>query len=73
MRKACSPARRSYAGRFEQAQGGTLFLDEIGDMPMEARRGRCACCEGEYHTVGGTRPIRTDVRIIARPIATSAS
>src|SRR5262247_2452457 len=53
-------------GRFEQAQGGTLFLDEIGDMPMEAQtRLLRVLQEGEYHTVGGTRAIRTDVRIIA--------
>jgi two-component system, NtrC family, nitrogen regulation response regulator GlnG len=59
-------AAQRYAGRFEQAQGGTLFLDEIGDMPMEAQtRLLRVLQEGEYHTVGGTRPIRTDVRIIA--------
>jgi len=53
-------------GRFEQAQGGTLFLDEIGDMPMEAQtRLLRVLQEGEYTTVGGRTPIKTDVRIIA--------
>jgi two-component system nitrogen regulation response regulator GlnG len=53
-------------GRFEQAEGGTLFLDEIGDMPMEAQtRLLRVLQEGEYMTVGGRTPIRTDVRIIA--------
>ena len=54
------------AGRFEQARGGTLFLDEIGDMPMEAQtRLLRVLQEGEFTTVGGTTPIRADVRIIA--------
>ena len=53
-------------GRFEQAEGGTLFLDEIGDMPMEAQtRLLRVLQEGEYTTVGGRTPIKTDVRIIA--------
>ncbi|MEX2628599.1 MAG: nitrogen regulation protein NR(I) [Tistlia sp.] len=54
------------AGRFEQAEGGTLFLDEIGDMPLEAQtRLLRVLQEGEYTTVGGRTPIRTDVRIVA--------
>ena len=54
------------AGKFEQAQGGTLFLDEIGDMPMEAQTRLLRVLQsGEVTTVGGTRPIRVDVRIVA--------
>ncbi|MCB1384457.1 MAG: nitrogen regulation protein NR(I) [Nitratireductor sp.] len=54
------------SGRFEQAEGGTLFLDEIGDMPMEAQtRLLRVLQQGEYTTVGGRTPIRTDVRIVA--------
>ena len=54
------------AGRFEQAEGGTLFLDEIGDMPMEAQtRLLRVLQQGEYTTVGGRVPIKTNVRIIA--------
>lgn len=53
-------------GRFEQAEGGTLFLDEIGDMPMEAQtRLLRVLQQGEYTTVGGRSPIRTNVRIVA--------
>jgi two-component system nitrogen regulation response regulator GlnG len=53
-------------GRFEQAEGGTLFLDEIGDMPLEAQtRLLRVLQQGEYTTVGGRVPIRTDVRIVA--------
>jgi two-component system, NtrC family, nitrogen regulation response regulator GlnG len=59
-------AQARSAGRFEQAEGGTLFLDEIGDMPMEAQtRLLRVLQQGEYTTVGGRTPIRTDVRIIA--------
>ncbi len=54
------------AGRFEQADGGTLFLDEIGDMPIEAQtRLLRVLQQGEYTSVGGRTPIRSDVRIIA--------
>lgn len=54
------------SGRFEQAKGGTLFLDEIGDMPMDAQtRLLRVLQEGEYMTVGGRTPIKTDVRVIA--------
>lgn len=53
-------------GRFEQAEGGTLFLDEIGDMPLEAQtRLLRVLQQGEYTTVGGRTPIKTNVRIIA--------
>ncbi|QIE54465.1 nitrogen regulation protein NR(I) [Pikeienuella piscinae] len=53
-------------GKFEQAQGGTLFLDEIGDMPHDAQtRLLRVLQEGEYTTVGGRKPIRSDVRIVA--------
>jgi two-component system nitrogen regulation response regulator GlnG len=57
-------ARRS--GRFEQADGGTLFLDEIGDMSkaLQTRLLR-VLAEGEFYRVGGSAPIRVDVRVIA--------
>ncbi len=63
---AFTGAQARIMGRFEQADGGTLFLDEIGDMPMEAQtRLLRVLQEGEYMTVGGRTPIKTDVRIIA--------
>ena len=63
---AFTGAQQRSTGRFEQAEGGTLFLDEIGDMPMEAQtRLLRVLQEGEYTTVGGRTPIKTDVRIIA--------
>ena len=53
------------SGKFEQAEGGTLFLDEIGDMPMDAQTKLLRVLQqGEYTTVGGTRMIKTSVRIV---------
>jgi two-component system, NtrC family, nitrogen regulation response regulator GlnG len=63
---AFTGANSRNAGRFEQSEGGTLFLDEIGDMPTEAQtRLLRVLQQGEYTTVGGRTPIKTDVRIIA--------
>jgi two-component system, NtrC family, nitrogen regulation response regulator GlnG len=63
---AFTGAQARSTGRFEQAEGGTLFLDEIGDMPMDAQtRLLRVLQQGEYTTVGGRTPIRTDVRIVA--------
>ncbi len=63
---AFTGANTRSTGRFEQAEGGTLFLDEIGDMPMEAQtRLLRVLQQGEYTTVGGRTPIKTDVRIVA--------
>ena len=53
-------------GRFEQANGGTLFLDEIGDMPLDSQtRLLRVLSNKEFYRVGGDKPIKTDVRIIA--------
>ncbi|MCH8182884.1 MAG: nitrogen regulation protein NR(I) [Proteobacteria bacterium] len=63
---AFTGATARHVGRFEQAEGGTLFLDEVGDMPLEAQtRLLRVLQEGEFTTIGGRTPIRTDVRIIA--------
>lgn len=53
-------------GQFETADRGTLFLDEIGDLNinMQAKILR-ALQEREIMRVGGTRPIKVDVRVIA--------
>ncbi|HXF52505.1 MAG TPA: nitrogen regulation protein NR(I) [Hyphomicrobiaceae bacterium] len=63
---AFTGAQSRTEGRFQQADGGTLFLDEIGDMPLEAQtRLLRVLQEGEYTTVGGRTPIRTNVRIVS--------
>ena len=53
-------------GRFELADGGTIFLDEIGDLDisLQAKILR-ALQEREFERVGGTQPIKVDIRLIA--------
>jgi PAS domain S-box-containing protein len=53
-------------GRFELAEGGTIFLDEIGELPPETQVTLLRVLqEREFERVGGTQPIRADVRVIA--------
>lgn len=63
---AFTGAASTRQGRFEQANSGTLFLDEIGDMPADTQtRLLRVLADGEFYRVGGTTPIKVDVRIIA--------
>ena len=63
---AFTGATRRNAGRFAQAARGTLFLDEIGDMPYEAQtRLLRVLQEGEFTSVGGEKPVKSNVRIVA--------
>ena len=53
-------------GKFELAQGGTLFLDEIGTLKAELQAKLLRVLqEREIERVGGTRPVKIDVRVIA--------
>src|SRR5262249_13788406 len=53
-------------GRFELADGGTLFLDEVGELPAETQIMLLRVLqEREFERVGGSGPIRVDVRVIA--------
>jgi formate hydrogenlyase transcriptional activator len=53
-------------GRFELAERGTIFLDEVGELPAETQIALLRVLqEHEFERVGGTGPIRTDVRVIA--------
>lgn len=65
-RGAYTGATESRPGRFERAAGGTLFLDEIGTLSLVAQ-GKLlrALQEGEIERVGGTRPIKLSVRVVA--------
>ena len=53
-------------GRFEEANGGTLLLDEVSEMEprLQAKLLR-AIQEREIDRVGGTRPVRVDIRLVA--------
>ncbi len=65
-RGAFSGAVARRLGRFELADGGTLFLDEIGELPPEAQVKLLRVLqEREFDRVGGTAPVRVDVRVIA--------
>jgi two-component system, response regulator FlrC len=63
---AFSGAVASRKGKFEQADGGTLLLDEVGEMDprLQAKLLR-AIQEREVDKLGGTKPVRVDVRILA--------
>jgi transcriptional regulator with GAF, ATPase, and Fis domain len=53
-------------GRFELAEGGTIFLDEVGELPLGTQIALLRVLqEHEFERVGGTRSIRTNVRVIA--------
>ncbi len=53
-------------GLFKVADGGTLFLDEIGDLPLNLQVKLLRAIEDkQFLPVGGTKPVSTDVRIIA--------
>jgi transcriptional regulator with GAF, ATPase, and Fis domain len=66
VRGAFTGAVKDHPGHFAAADGGTLFLDEIGDMklPMQVKLLR-ALQEGEVRPVGGSKPKKVDVRVIA--------
>ncbi|MBN1774068.1 MAG: sigma-54-dependent Fis family transcriptional regulator [Deltaproteobacteria bacterium] len=65
-RGAFTGAESRRIGRFEQADGGTLFLDEIGEMlpGLQVRLLR-ALQERSFERLGGTAPVRVDIRVVA--------
>ena len=63
---AFTDARRRKEGLLERADGGTLFLDEIGNMSANVQAKLLRVLEeGTFMRLGGTKPIKVDVRIIA--------
>ena len=65
-RGAFTGADREHRGRFELADGGTLFLDEIGDLPRGTQVKLLRVLqEQSFERLGGTKPIKVDVRVVA--------
>jgi two-component system nitrogen regulation response regulator NtrX len=65
-RGAFTGATERRIGRFELADRGTLLLDEVGDLGAEAQAKLLRAIEsGEIERVGGSKPIRVDVRIVS--------
>jgi len=63
---AFTSALKQHKGKFEQADGGTLFLDEIGDMSLSAQAKVLRALQENIITrVGGDKPIKVDVRVVA--------
>lgn len=63
---AFTDAQTSKVGRFELASGGTLFLDEIAEMPYPLQSKLLRVLQDKEITrLGGTKPIKIDVRIIS--------
>ncbi|CAD5371441.1 Acetoin catabolism regulatory protein [Rubrivivax sp. A210] len=57
---------KGMVGLIQQSDGGTLFLDEIGDMPLQLQtRLLRVLSESEVMPIGGSRPIRVDLTVIA--------
>ena len=65
-RGAFTGALQRRQGKFELADGGTIFLDEVGELPSDTQVALLRVLqEREFERVGGSRPIRVDVRVIA--------
>ncbi|GIX06380.1 MAG: hypothetical protein KatS3mg115_0783 [Candidatus Poribacteria bacterium] len=63
---AFTGAQTRRRGRFELADGGTLLLDEVGELSLQAQAKLLRVLETrQFERVGGERPIRVDVRIVA--------
>lgn len=66
VKGAFTDAKKDKPGRFALAEKGTLFLDEIGDLSIALQVKLLRVLqEKEYETLGGTRPVKANVRIIA--------
>ena len=65
-RGAFSGAVRRVEGAFERAHGGTLLLDEIGELRLDLQAKLLRVLqEQEFDRVGGTTPVKVDVRVVA--------
>ena len=77
MKGAFTGATNDFPGMIAEASGGTLFLDEISEMPADLQtRFLRVLQEREYRSLGSTRTLKADFRLIAatnRPVAQALS
>jgi len=65
-RGAFTGALQRRQGKFELADGGTIFLDEVGELPPDTQMALLRVLqEREFERVGGGRPIKINIRVIA--------
>lgn len=63
---AFTGAGARHRGLFEQAHGGTIFLDEVGELSLQVQIMLLRVLqEGTLRRVGGEKPVRVDVRVVA--------
>ena len=66
VKGAFTGAIKDKIGKFQLADGGTLFLDEVGELPLELQPKLLrALQERVIEPVGGTKPLKLDVRVVA--------